>query len=58
MLETDAPYLPPTPHRGERNEPGMIPLIAAKIAEIKEIDIEEVAAVTTASATALFNLPS
>lgn len=58
MLETDAPYLPPTPHRGERNEPSMIPLIAAKIAEIKEVDIDEVAAVTTASATALFNLPS
>ena len=56
LLETDSPYLPPVPHRGERNEPCYIPIIAARIAEIKGIDIEEVAEVTTASATELFSL--
>ena len=56
LLETDAPYLPPVPHRGERNEPAYIPIVAGRIAEIKGIDIEEVAAVTTASATELFTL--
>jgi len=56
VLETDSPYLPPVPHRGERNESGYIPLIAAKIAEIKKISIEEVADVTTNTALTLFKV--
>lgn len=56
VLETDAPYLPPVPYRGQRNEPSYIPIIAQKVAEIKGIDIEEVSEVTTASATELFSL--
>lgn len=56
LLETDAPYLTPVPHRGERNESAYIPLIAAKIAELKETDIETVAAVTTRNAQELFGL--
>jgi len=56
LLETDGPYLTPVPHRGERNESTYIPLIAARIAEIKGTDIEEVAAVTTANALKLFRL--
>lgn len=56
VLETDSPYLTPTPHRGERNESSYIPLIAARIAELKGVGVEEVAAVTTASARELFNL--
>ena len=56
LLETDAPYLPPVPHRGERNESMYAPIIAAKIAELKGIDIEEVAAVTTANAERLFRI--
>lgn len=56
VLETDAPYLSPVPYRGTRNESSFIPLIAAKIAEIKETDIEEVASVTTSNAKALFAL--
>lgn len=56
LLETDAPYLTPVPHRGERNESTYIPLIAAKIAELKQIDLEEVAQVTTDNATRLFRL--
>ncbi len=54
VLETDAPYLTPVPHRGKRNESSYIPLIAAKIAEIKGIDISEVATVTTENAKRIF----
>lgn len=50
MLETDAPYLTPVPHRGETNYPFYIPQIAAKIAELKGISVEEVANVTTQNA--------
>lgn len=56
LLETDAPYLTPVPHRGERNESSYIPLIAAKVAEIKGISIEEVARTTTDNAEELFAL--
>lgn len=56
LLETDAPYLTPVPHRGERNESAYIPLIAAKIAELKDTDIETVAAVTTRNAQELFGI--
>ena len=54
LLETDAPYLAPTPLRGTRNESANIPLIAAKVAEIKGCSIEEVAKTTTANAYRLF----
>ena len=57
LLETDAPFLPPVPHRGERNESAYIPLIASKIAEIRKISVEEVADVTTRNAAALFRIP-
>ena len=56
LLETDAPYLSPVPHRGQRNESAYIPLIAQKIADLKEISLAEVAAVTTTSARELFHL--
>ena len=56
ILETDAPYLTPAPYRGQRNESAFIPLIAEKIASIKEITIEEVAEVTTDNARRLFRL--
>lgn len=56
LLETDAPYLTPVPHRGERNESTYIPFIAAKIAELKQTDIEEVAQTTTDNAIKLFRL--
>jgi len=54
VLETDAPYLAPAPYRGKRNESAYIPLIASKIADIKQTDIATVAAVTTATARTLF----
>lgn len=56
ILETDAPYLAPVPYRGKRNQPAYIPLIAQKLAEVKEISIEEIAEITTQNAKELFNL--
>lgn len=56
LLETDAPYLPPVPHRGQRNESAYIPIIAQKIADLRGITLDEVAEVTTASAETLFGL--
>jgi TatD DNase family protein len=54
VLETDAPYLAPIPHRGKRNEPDYLILVAKKIAEIKKISLEEVAAVTTENSKYVF----
>lgn len=56
VLETDAPYLSPVPHRGQRNESAYIPLIAEKIAELRGITLQEVAEVTTEAAKQLFRL--
>lgn len=54
LLETDAPYLAPTPHRGKRNDSSYIPLIAAFMAETLQVPLEEVAQKTTANAQRLF----
>jgi TatD DNase family protein len=56
VLETDAPYLAPAPHRGKRNESSYIPIIAEKIAEIKGVSLAEVAAATTANAEKVFSI--
>ena len=56
LLETDAPYMAPEPVRGTRNEPANIPYIARKVAAIKDIEVEEVARVTTANAMNLYDL--
>jgi TatD DNase family protein len=58
VLETDAPYLPPQTHRGQRNEPHHIPFIAETIATLKRKPTDEVARQTTANARALFRLPT
>lgn len=58
LLETDAPYLAPTPYRGKRNESSYIPLIAKKLAAIKNISLEQVADVTTQNTRKLFKLPA
>jgi len=47
VLETDCPYLAPVPHRGKRNEPAYIPLIAEKVAELKGKKVEEVSQITS-----------
>lgn len=54
VLETDAPYLAPVPHRGKRNESAYLPLVAEKIAHIKNISIEEVAFITSKNALEIF----
>jgi TatD DNase family protein len=54
VLETDSPYLAPVPHRGKRNEPAYIPLIAKRIAEIKNVQAFEVQEKTTTNALQLF----
>ena len=54
VLETDAPYLPPVPFRGKRNESSYIQYVASKLAEIKGVDVETVAVTTTANALKIF----
>ncbi len=56
VLETDAPFLAPTPYRGKRNESQYIPIIADKVAQMQGIKIEEVAKITTQNALSLFPL--
>lgn len=54
VLETDAPYLTPVPHRGKRNESSYLTHIVQRLAEIRQTDLETVAAVTTANAEKIF----
>lgn len=56
ILETDAPYLAPTPHRGKRNEPSYIKKIAENLAGLKDISLKEVAEVTSQNAFQLFGV--
>ena len=56
ILETDCPYLAPVPHRGKRNEPAYTSLVAARVAELLEVPIEEVDRITTNNAEKLFAL--
>ncbi|GAB1374671.1 TatD family hydrolase [Bacteroidales bacterium] len=56
ILETDSPWLTPVPHRGKRNEPSYVRIVADKLADIFNISLEEIASITTNSATKLFKL--
>lgn len=58
LVETDCPYLAPVPFRGKRNEPAYVEYVTEKIAEIKNIDFDEVSEITTNNAQRLFNLKS
>jgi len=58
LLETDSPYLAPVPYRGKRNQSAYIPLIARKIADIKNVPLQQVAEITTQNAKELFKLGS
>ena len=55
-LETDSPYLTPTPHRGEQNSPKYIPIIAEEIAKQKELSTKDVEKITTSNSISLFDL--
>jgi TatD DNase family protein len=57
VLETDCPYLPPVPHRGQRNEPAYLRLTARRVAELRGEPPEALARRTTANAGRLFGLP-
>ncbi len=56
LVETDAPYLAPVPHRGEENVPGLVALTAAAVAAARGCAVEDVAAATTANARRVFSL--
>jgi TatD DNase family protein len=56
VLETDSPYMAPAPYRGVRNDPGMLPYVAAKIAELKGMKVEDVVRITTENAIRVYRL--
>ena len=56
LLETDCPYLAPVPHRGQRNEPAFLVHTAAAIADVRELDMEELAMVTTENFKRVFRI--
>ncbi|MBV6645674.1 MAG: TatD family hydrolase [Cyclobacteriaceae bacterium] len=55
VLETDSPYLAPVPHRGKRNEPSYIPIIAQRVADLTNLSLDEVSEITTKNAQELFH---
>jgi len=57
LVETDSPYLAPIPHRGKKCEPSMVRMTAQKLAEVKNLPIEEIAAATTTNSRLVFKLP-
>jgi TatD DNase family protein len=56
VVETDCPYLPPTPHRGKRNEPAYVALTAAFVAELRGVAPDALGATVTANAATLFGI--
>ena len=54
MLETDCPYLSPTPHRGKRNEPGYVKIVAEKIASVREEEVAKIGEITSRNTNLLF----
>lgn len=56
ILETDCPYLAPTPHRGKRNEPAFVQLVAQRVADLREMPLEQVIDITNSNTRSLFKL--
>jgi TatD DNase family protein len=55
LIETDSPYLAPTPHRGKTNSPAYVPLVARQLAELKGLEVEEVGRITSENFAQLFS---
>ena len=58
LIETDSPYLAPAPHRGKTNSPAYVPFVAAQLAELKGLEIADVARATSRNFEHLFKLPN
>jgi TatD DNase family protein len=58
LIETDSPYLAPAPYRGKTNSPAYVPWVAARLAEVKGLSVDEVAAATRINFERLFNIPA
>ena len=56
VVETDCPYLAPTPFRGKRNNPSMVKLVAQRVSEVKKVPIETVTEITYKNANEIFNI--
>jgi TatD DNase family protein len=56
LIETDSPYLAPVPYRGKTNNPSYVPYVAAQVAEVRKMPVEEVARVTSANFERLFRV--
>ena len=57
LVETDCPFLAPVPRRGKRNEPAFVASVASRVADLRGVDVDRIAAVTTSNARRLFKLP-
>lgn len=55
LIETDSPYLAPVPHRGKTNNPSFVPFVAAQLAEIKQVSVEQIAHATNRNFDLLFS---
>lgn len=55
LIETDSPYLAPVPHRGKTNNPSFVPFVAAQLAEIKQMSVEQIAQATNRNFDSLFS---
>ena len=57
LVETDCPFLAPVPRRGKRNEPAFVATVASRVADLRGVDVDSIAATTTSNARRLFKLP-